>query len=157
MNLFKGTFFVKKAALRASQGYGFELNAELDVVKLGPFQVTSYDGTSGPKFGIIYRSGTSSYLSINVDGAVSFLNFIAVKVLFNLQYANGMLTFDGVGRIEFTPKLFLEVQVKYSQVPNSGLFISAAFDNRAGEMEDYLKQKVQAIKYVTLFCFESDN
>lgn len=47
-------------------------------------------------------------LNVSVDGAVSFLNFLAVKVKFGLQYQNGKLAFDGVGRIEFTPKLFLE-------------------------------------------------
>lgn len=34
MNLFKGLFVVKRAALRAAKGYGFEVSAELEPIKI---------------------------------------------------------------------------------------------------------------------------
>lgn len=43
------------------------------------------------------------------------------------------------------------MRIKYDSNPNAGLLLSATFDNRAGEMEAYLKLKVQEIKYDVTF------
>lgn len=49
--------------------------------------------------------------------------------------------------------LSFSVRVKYNNNDNTGLYISAAFDNRAGELEAYLKEKVQTIKYDSIMIF----
>lgn len=42
MNLFKDLFIVKRAALRAAKGYGFEVSAELEKIELAGIKIQKY-------------------------------------------------------------------------------------------------------------------